>query len=343
MIIGLTGSFCAGKDTVAEILIDKGFEHFSLSDIIREHLDICRMEKSRETLQDVGNKLREKHGPSVLADMTLRKLVDKSKNYVVTSIRNPGEVEKLRERKNFVMVFVTAPLKSRWNRMQKRKRKGDANSFDQFKKQEQKEKSSDPTKQNLTACEKMADIVLNNGGTMEQLNEKLVKLLKDVETKYRKNARMSIDEYFLKIAMVVAERSTCRRHNIGAVIVKNKHILTTGYNGAAAGIKDCLEQGCLKDTKGHGSGKGFQDCRAVHAEENAIVQAGKHNQNTEGATLYCTHNPCNHCSKLIINAGIKRVVSFGDYADKTYVSLFDEAGVKFERMKMPSKNIEWLP
>ena len=100
--------------------------------------------------------------------------------------------------------------------------------------------------------------------------------------------RLNADDYFLKIAMVVAERSTCRRHNVGAVIVRDKRILTTGYNGAASGLKDCLELGCLRDENNIPSGERHEICRGIHAEQNAIIQAGLHGANTENATIYCT-------------------------------------------------------
>ena len=104
--------------------------------------------------------------------------------------------------------------------------------------------------------------------------------------------RPSADEYFLKIASVVAERSTCLRHHMGAVAVKDKHILTTGYNGAAAGLKDCLELGCLRNENNIPSGTRTEICRAIHAEQNVIIQAALHGVSLEGCTIYCTHTPC---------------------------------------------------
>jgi len=116
--------------------------------------------------------------------------------------------------------------------------------------------------------------------------------------------------------MIVAERSTCRRHHVGAVIVKNKRILTTGYNGAPAGMKDCLELGCLRDEQDIPSGKNHEICRAIHAEQNAIIQAGLHGVNIKDSDVYCTHPPCILCAKMLINAGIKRFVTYGNYPDK---------------------------
>ena len=159
----------------------------------------------------------------------------------------------------------------------------------------------------------------------------------------KKVTRPEIDEYFLKIASVVAERSTCRRHHVGAVAVRDKHILSTGYNGAAAGLKDCLELGCLRDQMNIESGTRHEICRGIHAEQNAIIQASLHGVSLEGATIYVTHTPCILCAKMLANARIKRFVSFGSYADDSFLDLFQEAGIEFELLKKPPAKITYLP
>ena len=159
----------------------------------------------------------------------------------------------------------------------------------------------------------------------------------------KKTARPDIDEYFLKIATVVAERSTCRRHHVGAVAVRDKHILATGYNGAASGLKDCLELGCLRDELNIKSGTRQEVCRGIHAEQNVIIQASLHGVSLEGGTIYCTHSPCILCAKMLVNAKIKRFVTFGSYSDDSFKELFKEAGVKFERRKKPPSSITCLP
>ena len=154
--------------------------------------------------------------------------------------------------------------------------------------------------------------------------------------------RPDIDEYFLKVASVVAERSTCRRHHVGAVAVRDKHILATGYNGAPSGLKDCLELGCLRDELGIASGTRHEICRGIHAEQNVIVQASLHGVSLEGSTVYATHTPCNLCAKMLTNAKIKRYVSFGEYNDKAFLELFQEAGIEFDLKKRPSSQISYL-
>ncbi len=158
----------------------------------------------------------------------------------------------------------------------------------------------------------------------------------------KKPVRPNVDEYFLKIASVVAERSTCRRHHVGAVAVRDKHILATGYNGAPAGLKDCLELGCLRDELNIPSGTRHEVCRGIHAEQNVIIQASLHGVSLEGATVYCTHSPCVLCAKMLVNARIRRFVTFGRYADDAFLNLFSEAGVEFEIKRRPSSRITYL-
>ena len=154
--------------------------------------------------------------------------------------------------------------------------------------------------------------------------------------------RPDVDEYLLKIASVVAERSTCRRHHVGAVAVRNKHILATGYNGAAAGLKDCLELGCLRDEQNIPSGERHEICRGIHAEQNVIVQASLHGVSLEGGTIYCTHTPCVLCAKMLVNAKIARFVSFARYNDDSFIDLFGEAGIKFDTRERPPSQIGYL-
>jgi len=160
--------------------------------------------------------------------------------------------------------------------------------------------------------------------------------------KVKKVTRPAIDEYFLKIATVVAERSTCLRHHVGAVAVKDKHILATGYNGAPSGLKDCLELGCLRDEMNIEPGTRHEICRGIHAEQNVIIQAALHGVDLTGTTIYATHPPCILCAKMLVNAKIKRLVTFGSYADDSFKDLFQEAGIKFEMHEKPPSEITYL-
>jgi len=154
--------------------------------------------------------------------------------------------------------------------------------------------------------------------------------------------RPDSDEYFLKIASVVAERSTCRRHHVGAVAVRNKHILATGYNGAPSGLKDCLELGCLREEMNIPSGTRHEICRGIHAEQNVVIQASLNGVSLEGSTIYATHSPCRLCAKMLVNAKIKRYVSYGKYDDNLFIDLFREAGIEFGIKERPSSRISYL-
>lgn len=144
--------------------------------------------------------------------------------------------------------------------------------------------------------------------------------------------RPSLDQYFINIARNVGTRSTCLRHNVGAVFVKNKQILTTGYNGAPTGLDNCLDIGCMRLIQNIPSGTQHEKCRAVHAEQNAIIQASIHGISISGGTLYCTHQPCILCAKMLINAGVKRIVFEQSYPDKDSLDMLYAADVIIEQV-----------
>ena len=140
--------------------------------------------------------------------------------------------------------------------------------------------------------------------------------------------RPSWEKYFMGITALVAKRSTCRRRSVGAVIVKDKRILTTGYNGAPSGIRHCIEVGCLREQLKVASGERHELCRGIHAEQNAIIQAAFHGVSIKDATLFCTNLPCSICAKMIINAGIKKIYYLSGYADAISEDMLQEASVE---------------
>lgn len=135
------------------------------------------------------------------------------------------------------------------------------------------------------------------------------------------------DEYFLDIAELVSRRSTCRRRSVGAVLVKEKRILATGYNGAPTGLRHCLDLGCLREQNNVPSGERHELCRGLHAEQNSIIQAALHGVSVREATLYCTNHPCVICAKMIINAGVAKVIFREGYSDQLSEEMLQEAGV----------------
>lgn len=144
----------------------------------------------------------------------------------------------------------------------------------------------------------------------------------------KKESRPSWEEYFMNITSLVAQRTTCTRRGVGAIVVKDKRILSTGYNGAPSGIRHCLEVGCMREQLNVPSGERHELCRGIHAEQNAIIQAAYHGVSVKGATLYCTNQPCSICAKMIINAGIRKICYQAGYADPLSRELLQEAGVQ---------------
>jgi len=149
--------------------------------------------------------------------------------------------------------------------------------------------------------------------------------------------RPSWEEYFMDITHLVSKRSTCLRRQVGAILVKDKKILATGYNGAPSRLKHCLDIGCLRQLQGIPSGERHELCRGLHGEQNAIIQAAYHGVGIQGATLYCTNHPCMICSKMLINAGIERIVYEEGYADALAAKMLKESGIKIEKFNRGRK------
>jgi len=166
--------------------------------------------------------------------------------------------------------------------------------------------------------------------------------IEDDELRQRQRAagdnRPSWDEYFLKITKQVSERSTCLRRKIGALLVRDKRILATGYNGAPSGVRHCYEVGCLREAQGIASGERHELCRGLHAEQNALIQAALHGIAVGGASIYCTHQPCVLCAKMLINAGIKEILYEQGYPDALSKDLLDEAGVKLSQISFDCRD-----
>ncbi len=326
MIIGLTGRNCAGKGTVAEYLKGKSFGYASLSDVIRDELKARGQAESRETMITLGNELREKFGPAVLAERIQPKL-KKDSNWVIDSIRNPAEVLVLRKMGNFHLLWIEAPVEARFKRAVARKRTGDCQTLADFRKCEEKEaKNANSCAQQLDALEKMADQRVHNKGTIEVLHANVDQALKGVPQGFD---RPSWDEYFIHIAREVASRSNCVKRKIGSVIVCDKRLISTGYNGTPRGVKNCNEGGCPRCNSFAKSGTSLEECVCSHAEENAIVQASYHGVELKGSTIYTTFSPCLQCAKMIINAGIVKAVYNMEYpVSDTAKRILAESGVE---------------
>lgn len=152
--------------------------------------------------------------------------------------------------------------------------------------------------------------------------------------------RPSYDEYFMEMANVVSKRSTCLRRKVGALLVKDKHILSTGYNGAPKGLKHCSEVGCLREELNVPPGERHELCRGLHAEQNAIIQAAVFGISIKNSVLYCTNTPCVVCVKMLINAGVKEIVYSGEYPDELAKKMLNESDIKIRNFN--NKNLSGI-
>jgi len=311
MIIGLIGKNASGKTTAADYLKTKGFYYHSLSDILREEADKSGVFPSRENLIKLGNELRKKFGPGILSSMTIEKLQG-DRNYCIDSIRNPEEARILKKQVNAKLFFIDAPQQMRFERIKERGREGDSKTFEDFLAAEQKEAQSDiETNQQLDETIKHADVTILNDSSKENLQKKVDNSLGSISGNF---SRPSWDEYFIDVAKTVATRGNCVKRKVAAVIVKDKRIISTGYNGTPRGVKNCNEGGCARCNSYAESGTKLDECVCSHGEENAIVQASYHGVSIKNANLYTTFSPCLMCAKMIINSGIKRVVYNEEYS-----------------------------
>jgi dCMP deaminase len=332
MIIGLTGKNGSGKTAVSEYLISRGFGYHSLSDAIREEIHNRGLQITREVLINVGNEMREKFGPGILAERILPSL-ENGQNYVIDSIRNPQEVDVLRRRNDFTLLALEAEQTTRFERSQRRGRENAAQTLPQFAAEEARELDSDnPARQQLNATRQKADLIVTNDGTLEELHRRLDALLPPLMSRF---VRPTWDEYFMSIARVVAMRSNCMKRKVAAIIVKDMRVVSTGYNGTPRGAKNCNEGGCPRCNNMAASGTALDECLCCHGEENAITQAAYHGTSLKGATLYSTFAPCLLCTKMIINSGIAEVVYNQDYPlNDTALSLLKECGVLLRQHKV---------
>ena len=329
MIIGLTGKNAAGKGTVGELLRQKSFYYYSLSDVLRERLQAVGQPPTRDNLFRLGNELRAQYGPQVLAQTIIERL-QPDRNYVVDSFRHPAEVEWFRRHPPFTLVAVEAPSDLRFERLRARRREGDPATLEAFIEAERREEASENSaQQQLLQTAAMADYTLVNDGAPEALGEKVHALLRQIGGHFR---RPGWDEYFMNIAKMVATRSNCVKRKVAAVIVKDLRIIATGYNGTPRGARNCNEGGCPRCNAFADTGTRLDECLCSHGEENAITQAAYWGTGVKGATLYSTLAPCLICTKMIINSGIAEVVYDADYLlNETALRLFRETGVRVRR------------
>ncbi len=331
MILGVSGPYGAGKGEVVEYLRARSFYALSLSDVLRDELRTRGEAESRERMIAIGNELRARHGPGALAEKICARLRP-DRNYVIDSIRHPAEVATLRALgRGFRLLWVDADPKLRIERLRSRNRPGDPASLDSMLEQEARERSGGgESAQQLDAVAALADVEVRNESSLSALHASVQGVL-EASASFQ---RPSWDEYFLQVARVVASRSNCVKRHVGAVIQRDRRIVSTGYNGTPRGTRNCNEGGCPRCNSFAESGTRLDECLCSHGEENAITQAAYHGVSVRDATIYTTFFPCLFCTKLIINAGLAEVVYNATYAlDDVAKKLLEQAGVRVRRVE----------
>lgn len=332
MVIGLTGRNAAGKGVVAEFLQAKGFDYLSLSDSIREEVRRRGYEVTRERLIRAGRELRARFGNGYLARQILKQL-DEDRNYIVDSFRHPEEVEEFRNRSDFHLLALEAEAKTRYQRIKARAREADPVEFEEFLRLEEKEIASKQSQgQKLEETARLADFTVENNGTKAELCSQVSSWLRELMSQL---SRPDWDEYFMRMAKVAALRSNCIKRKVAAVIVRDKRVVSTGYNGTPRGTRNCFEGGCPRCNQWVDSGTQLDECLCSHGEENAITQAAYHGVSVKDGVLYTTFSPCLTCSKMIINSGIREVVYNLKYPlSDTSLQLLQEAGLLCRQFKV---------
>lgn len=325
IVIGVTGTLGAGKGTVAQYLVSKGFKHFSVRDYLTKILLEEKKPVNRETMLALANGLREKYGFSYITDKVFEEAEKSKHNAIIESFRHPDEIKSLQNKSNFYLFSVDAPIKTRYLRIKKRASATDKINFEEFKKQEEREtKNKSNFASNLFESMKLANFKFENNGTEKALYKKIDMALKKI------NRRPTWDEYFMEVANSISKRATCDRGRSGCVIAKDKQILCSGYVGSPIGFPHCDEAGHLLKKLTHEDGTITEHCmRTVHAEQNALCQAARKGVALDGATVYCRMTPCRTCAMLLINCGIKRIVCEKKYhAGAESEAMFKKAKIK---------------
>lgn len=326
MRIGVAGLNAAGKTQVVDYLARRSFYRESLSDVIRDELERDSIECTRDAMIVRGRELREGFGAAILAERVLARL-PADRNHVIDSIRHPAEVAALKADGDFVLLWIDAPAETRFERARERGRVGASPTLAEFQAEQARElESENPAAQQLLAVRELADEVISNDGDLEGLRERVQAVL---ERRLLFRSRPDWDTYFMNIATVVASRANCVKRKVGAVVISDRRIISTGYNGTPRGARNCNEGGCPRCAGGAPSGTRLDECLCSHAEENAITQAAYHGVRVRQGAIYTTFCPCLMCTKMIINAGIIEVIYGSPFPlAEASLLLLHEAGVK---------------
>lgn len=350
MIFGITGTLGAGKGTIVEFLKERGIKHYSVREFLIKEIEKRGLPVNRDSMVVVANDLRRKFSPSYIVEELYREAIERGGDAVIESLRAIGEVKKLKEFGDFYLFSVDAEPFLRYERIQKRASETDKISYAKFLSNESREmKSDDYTKQNLSACTILADYKFENNGSIENLNEKVLKVLNEIKEKkifvnntyLGRTDYLPWDEYFMGVSILSSMRSKDPSTQVGACIVdKNKKIVATGYNGAPKGIEDkdfpWAREGDFLETK---------YAYVCHAELNAILNSTR--RDLKGCTIYVVLFPCNECAKAIIQTGIKKVVYLQDKYKNipSYIAsrkILEKVGIELIELKPKVKELKLI-
>ncbi|KAK2615395.1 hypothetical protein N8I77_002154 [Diaporthe amygdali] len=360
MLIGICGSICSGKSTVARYLVDHhGFKHVSVESSAAKSLHE-QGTASLEAETNVSNTHQKRPSRTALVFATSDELLEYitqrwRERWVTTDVMSKETLDAYSRRPFFLLISVDAPLLVRWQRYQKRRQEPSTTEAPP------EATTRPPDSQQAHSAESLEDFVtlsdaqlyhpetgqathissapvrlLNTSSSLAHLYVNLGKL--DLLSTER--LRPGWDNYFMTLASLAARRSNCMKRRVGCVVVShNRRVISTGYNGTPRGIRNCGEGGCPRCNQGLGSGHGLATCLCIHAEENALLEAGR-DRLREGAVLYCDTCPCLTCSIKIAQVGISEVVyAYGYSMDTDTAAVFREAGVKLRQFVPPANGL----
>lgn len=319
----------SGKGEAVRIFERMRFEHITLSSMIREEARRRGVPEERENLMKIGNEMRTKEGAGALAVRSIEKIRKSGRqNWIIDGIRNPAEIHELKKYPDTHIVAIRAPKSFLVKRILERARGSDSMNRRKIIGEIERElgEGEPADGQQVAKCMEIADFIIENKGTLKQLERKFCDYYEILKKSERKplispHSRPSKDEYYLDLARSVCRRGTCLKVEIGAVIIRDDQVVATGYCGAPRGSKSSQEHGfCLRKQLGIPSGHRYEMCRSVHAEQNAIINAARSGTSLYEGDMYIYGKlqgadgnsidafPCFICKKMLINCGLKRVV-----------------------------------
>ncbi|KAL2059054.1 hypothetical protein ABVK25_000346 [Lepraria finkii] len=331
MLIGLCGGICAGKNSVADYLVDNH--------------DFSRLHLSQE-VSPLGNPyMNELNGVAAFRERSfsnvdaLLEFVTKhwKQRWITTDIWNEQVLESLLRRPSFILVSVDAPVSLRWQRFPGTRYNQIPPNLEEFVL-----RSDDHLyhqQKGLACLIDCAEVrLINQTSSLSTLHSALAQLNLANEERLRPNW----DQYFMQLASLAAQRSNCMKRRVGCVLVREKRVVSTGYNGTPRNLRNCNEGGCPRCNAGQKTGVGLSTCLCIHAEENALLEAGRE-RIREGSILYCDTFPCLTCSVKITQVGISEVVYSQGYSiDQAAADVFEEGGVKLRQFSPPRKGLVHL-